>query len=134
MIFVLKTHCYPTKMYLSPINLIEPTFQFLSLVGICPHTLKDDSIPLTKKISIFLLALYPTYFLIEVILSSYENEQDITAFVFVVGTLFEWLSYLAAVITPLQNASALVKFFKIVEDAQQTIGSLDITQPETPTR
>lgn len=129
-----RTGFSPTKMYQSPINLIEPTFQFLSLVGICPHTLKDESIPLSKKISTFLLALYPTHYIIQVILDSYESEQDITAFVFVVGSLFEWLSFLAAVITPLQNASALVKFFKIVEDAQQTIASLDITQPEAPTR
>ncbi|XP_046679527.1 uncharacterized protein LOC124366951 isoform X1 [Homalodisca vitripennis] len=119
-------------MFQTPTGSLETTFQYLSLCGVCPNTLRDDTIPWTRKLSTAIMAIFPAHYFVEMMSIAYENLKDISTFVTIVGAIFEWTNFVVAILTPLYNASSLVKFFKIVEDAHQSIASLDIAQTVVP--
>lgn len=110
------------------------TFLYLNIAGVCPNSFDNDFISWKKKLYIGFLGVFPTYHFFLKLRDGYDNHQDITAFLLVVGVLVEWINFLLAIITPALNPNLIVKFFQIVEEAQKTITSLDISQPIIPSK
>lgn len=110
------------------------TFHYLNVAGVCPNSFDNEFISWKRKVYISFLAVFPTYHFLLKLRYSYDKHQDIAAFLLVVGVLVEWINFLLAIITPALNPNLIVKFFQIIEEAQKTITSLEITQPMLPSK
>lgn len=113
---------------------LQTIFYYLNVVGVCPNSFDNDFISWNKKLYTGFLGVLPTYYFFLRLRDSYDNHQDIAAFILVVTVLVEWTNFLLAIITPALNPNLIVKFFQIVEEAQKTITSLEITQPIIPSK
>lgn len=105
------------------------TFHYLNMAGVCPNSFDNAFVSGKNKLYIGFLGVFPTYYCIQQLLGMYNNHQDITVFLLVVGGMVEWINFLLGIITPALNPNMIVRFFRTIEEAQEIITSLDISQP-----
>lgn len=105
------------------------TFHYLNMAGVCPNSFGNAFISGKNKLYIGFLGVFPTYYFIRQFLDMYNNHQDITVFLLVVGGMVEWINFLLEIITPALNPNMIVRFFRTIEEEQEIITSLDISQP-----
>lgn len=99
------------------------------MAGVCPNSFDNAFVSGKNKLYIGFLGVFPTYYFIQQFLNMYNNHQDITVFLLVVGGMVEWINFLLEIITPALNPNMIVRFFRTIEEAQEIITSLDISQP-----
>lgn len=109
-------------------------FHYLNVAGVCPNSFDNASISGKNKLYIGFLGVFPTLYCIRQLYYLYNNHQDIAAFLLVVGGMVEWINFLLGIITPALNSTMIVKFFQIIEEAQETTISLDISRPTLPSQ
>ncbi|KAG8328189.1 hypothetical protein J6590_000846 [Homalodisca vitripennis] len=121
-------------MHKEIVNLLNPTILYSKLCGVFPSPLLPDNScsSISYTVFIVILMMAPLTFLGTLAHDLVYVYNDITSFFLAFHFFILFVQHCTVLVTPVLTRDSLVKFFKIIESAQEALFNLNIRQPRSP--